>query len=265
MKYLSNIVRNLKFYLSSQKYEWMEVFTYRTQAISWMFLAGLGTVSVFISISVIYTVSNGLPGWTYFQLLALSAMTEISAGILWYIINPHSIVNSMRNGGIDQLLLKPYSPITVLLTRYGSRYKIGTVISGLVLFVYALSNIKFNMFLLLVYIPIYIAGIAALVFTILAITLASYIKFKSGNYINWGILVAQEAARYPVSIYGIIGIALLSIIMPVAFTSFFPALILFGKVNYIFAGLMILISSILAIIFYTASTHLIKHYESGGG
>ncbi len=265
MKHLSNIIRNSKFYLSNQKYEWMSIFTYRTQAISWMLLAGLGTVGIFISISVIYTVSNGLPGWTYFQLLTLSAMTEISTGLIWYILNPHRIVTSMRDGEIDQLLLKPYNPIIVLLTKYGYKYMIGTVISGLVLFIYALSNIKFNMSILLVYIPIYIVGMIASIFAILAITLASYVKFKSGNYLNLGIILAQEAARYPVNIYGIIGIVLLSIIIPAAFTSFFPALILFGKVNYIFAGLMILISSILAIIFYTASTHLIKHYESGGG
>lgn len=265
MKYLSNIVRNMKFYFSSQKYGWMESFTYRTQAINWILLSGLETIVIFISISVIYKVSSGIPGWTYFQLLALSAMTEISTGLVWYILNPQQIVSSMRDGGIDQLLLKPYNPIVILLTRYGSRYDIGTAISGLVLFVYALSNIKFNMLILLIYIPVYIAGMIALIFTILAITLAAYVKFKSGNFLDWGITLAQEAARYPVSIYGIVGIVLLSIIVPVAFTSFFPAMILFSKVNYMFAGLMILISGILTIIFYTASTHLIKYYESGGG
>ncbi len=265
MKYFSNIVRNLKFYFLTQKYKWMEMMTYRTQMISWVFIESIGTASIFISISVIYTVSNGLPGWTYFQLLALAGMTQITTGFLYYLINPYKMVNSMRDGGIDQLLLKPYNSILNIFATYGDTYGIGNTIPGFVLLAYALTQIKFNIAALLVYIPTYIVGVTVLVFAILTITLVSYIKIKSGNYIGRSINVALNAAEYPISIYGIMGITLLSLVVPVAFASFFPVMVLLGKINFVDAGLVILIASTMVTLFYIASTHLLKYYESGGG
>ena len=265
MKYFSNIVRNLRFYFLTQKYKWMQIITYRTQMISWMFMKSIGTISIFISISVIYSVSNGFPGWTYFQLLALAGITQITTGFLFYMINPYKFIESMRNGGIDQLFLKPYNLILDIFATYGSPYETGDIITGGLLLVYALTQIKFNIITLLVYIPMYVIGVAVLVFTVLTITLISYIKLKSGDYINRSISIALNAAKYPLNIYGIMGMIFLSLLVPISFASFFPAMVLLGKINFTEAGLIILITSIMAIFFYAVSTRLLKYYESGGG
>ncbi|MCL5112380.1 MAG: ABC-2 family transporter protein [Candidatus Marsarchaeota archaeon] len=266
MNVTSDITRNMKFFLLSQKYNWKSFFVaYRAQAITWTVIQGIGTLATIISISVIYSVSSGLPGWTYFQLLALSAIAQISGGILWYFINPTYIANSMRGGGLDQLLLKPYNIIIVIFSRYSHASSIGMVISGIALLVYALSNVKIGVYAFLAFVPAYLAGMSALIFATLAITFASYVAFKDANFIHWGINIAQQASQYPAAIYGMLGLTVLSIVVPMTFASYFPAMILFGKTGYVYAASTALIAIGISVGLYELSLHLLKRYESGGG
>ncbi len=266
MSLSEDIKRNVWFYLLSQGYTWKQFFaSYRAQAVSWTIVQGISTLAPLISLSVIYSVSSGLPGWTYFQLLVLASLAQITGGILWYMIGPRQLVSSMRGGGLDQMLLKPYNPILVIFARFGGASSIGTVMSGALLLAYALANAHAEIYALLAFIPLYIAGVSVFVMAVLTITLASYILIEDASYISWVLNIVQSASQYPVSIYGLLGATLLSVLVPISFATYFPAAVLFGKMSYAYVLPAALAAALAAVALYFASSRLLKRYKSGGG
>ena len=261
----NGFMRNIMLYLSSQKYGFKEFFFYRAQAISWAIVQGLGSVGTLVFVSVVYSVSSGLPGWSYYQLLALGGISQLTGGLLAASVNPRNLVRIMRNGGLDQFLIKPYNPILVIIARNPVIRNVGSVIGGLLLLIYALYGAGVTISGVLLFIPTYAAGLAALVMAVLVLALLSYVKFKDAGYTSWLMNIMMSAADYPVTIYGIIGSMTLSVLLPITFAIFLPAAAIFGYVSYVVVLETIAVSVALATMFYYSSHYLLKKYESGGG
>ncbi|MGC8669823.1 MAG: ABC-2 family transporter protein, partial [Candidatus Micrarchaeia archaeon] len=74
-----------------------------------------------------------------------------------------------------------------------------------------------------------------------------------------------NASSYPLTVYGVAGLALLTICMPVGLATFFPAEEAFGRLPIgEFFGFLIL-EIIAAYAYYKISSFLITKYSSGGG
>ncbi len=261
----NGFMRNLMLYLNSQKYGFKEFFFYRTQAISWAIVQAFGSVGTLVFVSVVYSISSGLPGWGYYQLLALGGIAQLTGGLLDAFINPRDLVRIMRNGGLDQFLIKPYNPILVIIARNPIVSDIGSIMGGLLLFIYALYGARATISGVLIFIPTYAAGLAALVMAVLVLALLSYVKFKDAGYTTWLMDIMMTAAEYPVTIYGIIGSMILSVLLPITFAVFLPATAVFGYVSYAVVLETITVSVALAVMFYYSSHYLLGKYDSGGG
>lgn len=265
MSGINNFGRNLALYISSQKYGFKEFMAYRAQAISWILIQSLGAISTLIMVSVIYSVSSGVPGWGYFQLLALGGLVQLTSGVISFLISPRTLVRTMRNGGLDQLLLKPYNPALMIIAKNAGIRSLGGVVSGALLLTYALHGTGVGLGAMLIFIPSYLIGLAALVMSVMVLALVSYVLFKDASYTNWLMNIMFSASDYPVTIYGIIGSTALSILVPVTFAVFFPAAAVFGYVNaYVILG-VVLVCIAIAVMFYFSSSYLLRKYESGGG
>jgi ABC-type uncharacterized transport system permease subunit len=125
-----NTLKNVRMYYHSQKVQWKEISIYRTQFIVWILVFMLGTISSIITITIIYSISNGIAGWSYYQMLLVSSLANMMIGFVNYNISPHRLARTMRNGQFDQRILKPYNPIVTMLSLYGTKTAIGSVISG---------------------------------------------------------------------------------------------------------------------------------------
>lgn len=259
------IARNARMYINSQKYQWMTFLTYRLQAAVWVLVFALGSLMQIISITVIYNVSSGINGWGYYQVLALSGLSSMLLGVVLYSLSPHSLARTMRNGQLDQRLVKPYNPVVFMLANSGSKASIGQFLTGIVIFAYSAfmagvpavtASAMFGVFLL---------GAAVLVMFVLMITLLSYVLLKSASYIQWITNIAGRASSYPLDVYGFTGEILLTIGLPIGLASFYPAEFLFGKLQaeWIMA---VVFGEILAIlVYYRISAWLLTKYTSGGG
>jgi ABC-type uncharacterized transport system permease subunit len=216
-------------------------------------------------VSVIYSVSSGVPGWGYFQLLALGGLVQLTSGSIAFLVSPRSLVRIMRNGGLDQLLLKPYNPLLMIVAKNAGIRSLGGMVSGALLLAYALHGAGVGLGGMLVFVPSYLIGLVALVMGVIVLALASYVFFKDASYTNWLMSIMFDASDYPATIYGIIGSTALSILLPVTFAVFFPAAAVFGYVGaYIVLG-VVLVCIAIAAMFYFSAAYLLRKYESGGG
>lgn len=262
---LGSIRRNVRIFASSQRYKWLSFLIYRTQAFGWLSLFMLSTVSSILSISVIYSVSSGIQGWSYFQVLALSGLASAAIGAAMYFVNPYHTVIDMRNGVFDQVLTKPYNTAVLILSRSGSAAPAGAIASGLALFAYSIANTGFGIAALAFSVALFVLGCLALVMFMMFITILSYVLFKSAGYLNWITNIAGETAAYPLPIFGVAGMALLTVALPVGLAAFYPAQLVFGKADYATGAALGVLAVALAYAFYRGSLWLLRFYSSGGG
>ncbi len=262
---IEDVRRNLGLFLVSQKNEWKKFLVYRLQSVLWMVFFLIIGIMGFITITVIYNVSNGINGWTYYQLLVISSFSSIAGSLIGFFLNSQQLVRDMRDGEFDKLLTKPYNPLLLIFSRYGSIIFIFSALSSFAILIYALSNIKLHLLSLIFAVFLFLLGSAALLMFMLFISFIAYILFKSGNFMGFMRQIAGNAAEYPLQIYGPIGMVILSVAVPVGIASFYPAEIMFSKINYGFGISIAIFAIALTYILYKVNIWLLRFYTSAGG
>lgn len=262
---LGNMARNLKVFTSSQRYMWLSFFAYRFQAYVWLAVVGGSIASTVVSITLIYTVSGGITGWSYFQLMALAALSNMAFAVASYLLNPWTLVMNMRNGVFDQVLTKPYNTILLTLSRSGWVGNASVFLSGVVLFVYSLTQVQVTALALVASLAVFAVGCLAFTMFLVFMAMLSYVLLRSANYLNWLSNIAQHASEYPIWVYGIAGMMLLTVALPIGLASYYPAQLMFLKTDYTTALMAVAIGLGLSYAFYRSSYWLLKFYTSGGG
>ncbi|MCL4371887.1 ABC-2 family transporter protein [Candidatus Marsarchaeota archaeon] len=262
---LESVSRNLKMYYASQKILWKDIAIYRTQFAVWIFVFMLSTVASVVTITIIYDVSSGVAGWSYYQMLVVSSLANMMIGMVLYNISPQRLAKTMRNGQFDQHILKPYNPVFTMLSLYGTKTSIGSVISGALVFGYAAYMAGVSAIGILGIIIIFALGVVSLTMFLLMITLISYTLFNSAGYMQWVANIASRAAQYPLTIYGLPGILLFTVGLPVGLAAFYPSALVFGKISPISIVLVVVIEAFTVAVYYYACKWLVKKYRSGGG
>ena len=262
---LDGIFRNLKMYNASQKVLWKDIAIYRTQFIVWIFVFMMSTVASVVTITIIYDVSSGVAGWSYYQVLLISSLANIMIGIVFYNISPQRLARTMRNGQLDQRILKPYNPIVTMLSLYGTKTSIGSVISCALVFGYAAYMAGISTIALFEMLLIFALGVVSLIMFILMVTVLSYVLFNSAGYMQWVANIASRAAQYPLTIYGLPGILLFTVGLPIGLAAFYPSALIFGKIGPALVMLVVAIEAFMIAVYYYACKWLTKKYRSGGG
>lgn len=262
---MSTFADNLNFFINGHKMKWKTFLTYRTQAALWIFAEAITIINSIVAITVIYTVSSGIPGWSYFQVLALSGIAAMMLNSAQYLMNPWDIVNRLRIGELDMWFTKPYGYLTILFSGFGSVIAFTSTISGLGLFLYSVAQLHIPIVQLLYFIPLFLTGTIAFIMFYFMLTMISYYFLKSAQFVGQMEDVLSNAGRYPLSVYGVIGQLIFTIAIPIGIAYYYPAEALFG-----FLGTEGIIAAlVLSIVIILVSRKIIyavlKSYSSGGG
>ncbi len=262
----SQIIQDLRYFFAVQKYKWKTFFAYRSQAVLWCIYSTLSVIFTYITINVIYNVSSGIPGWSYYQLLILGATGNIALGMVYYMIGQTSIIWMMRQGQIDNMLTKPYSKLAIFLSNFGDSDSLAGVISGIILFIYALSHTSITPVSFALYILLLLFGISAFLMFLLMLIILAYRLFKSGNFI-WRLTgMLGTVSKYPLKIYGLVGQFTFSLLIPIGFAYLYPAQALFSQQpNYLLSSAAIVVCVCIVIISYFGFERFIRTYTSGAG
>ena len=263
---MHGISRNARLFMRIQKYDWTSRLAYRLQFIMWVVSSSFSTIVSYAVVTVIYSVSSGIPGWGYFQLLALSATANLMYGVSLYFVNPYNTARSLRTGGIDVYITKPYNPVLRMLADSGSLLNIGNVAGGVILLAYAVISLSPSTEAVVAFAAIFILGLVVAPLFVLFFTILMYVIFKSGNFINWFLTNVRTAVSYPIGIYGILGTLVFTVLLPFGLATFYPSSVLVAKMSYASMLAVAAFEVALIALFYKGSMWLIKnHYQSGGG
>ncbi len=259
------IADSIRFYLASQYLAWKTAISYRFSFVLWLIYSTFSEIYAVIAITVIYTVSSGIAGWSYYQMLLLSAAATMVLGAIYYHIESRMVVNKMRNGGYDGLFSKPYGLVTIMLSTSGGTTEISGFVSGLLVFAYSAIKLRLPLESVLVYLAVFGIGTFALLLFVLMLTALTYLLFKSSSFMNNFLGFLSTAASYPINIYGPVFSLLFTVVVPIGIATYYPAGMIFGKISPGAIAIVIVLSVLVGAISYKLFYAIMKHYSSGGG
>lgn len=223
---------------------------------------------VWIMINQFETIGTWGPYEVMF-LYALNLLTYAVAGFFLY--NPHASLSGMiRTGEFDEVLTKPLNPLLYIVCRmfnygYFSHTAISIIIIG-ICFVKLGISITLIKVLFLVVIVISGALIQGAIFLFASVPSFWLVENSGFRVLFWN---SKEFIKYPISIYNKAIQLFLTLIMPYAFISFYPAQYFLNKDDFLmFHPVLQYTSPIVGIIVFTIAykfwTLGIKNYTSTG-
>ncbi len=258
-------VKELKFYFLLQVYAWRIQLVYRADFIMYAITSAIYILITLVFVDVIYTVTYSIAGWSYFQLLMLIAIAGLGLNTSNYIINPGFIFDALWEGGFDNYLTKPHNPLFYVIGESTDTSAIGDIAGYFILFIYAALNIQFSALALFAFLALFVLGIGVL--SLLQVVLIT-VSYKFANSAGWvGLLIdlAENFTRYPLTLYGLIGVIFFTIVVPLGIASFYPSEIMTGKISLTGYLIIFAIAVAMTYAFYKLSRYLLHSYTSAMG
>lgn len=183
----------------------------------------------------IWTVFQRVPavaGWTLWEIALLYALSVIPRGLVELLCDGQWTLRRMVNRGeFDRLLVRPISPALQLITQISSIHGFGSILLGLTILARAISELQLAW-------GVWQYGF--LLATLLSsVVLLGSLNFASNCIAFWDpsansafpFLAQQplEFVKFPISLYSRFIQALLTWVLPFAFMSYYPGLVLLGK------------------------------------
>ncbi len=232
-------------------------------------------ISYTVGLLLLYILANQfqpLAGWTFSQLAFLYGLGDISHGLMIvFAIQTWDIENFVIHGEFDRLLVRPMNVFFQFLASYVNFIGLMDILTGIVIFGYACHLIGFIWSVSNI-IKIILVIIGAALIRISFYTIICSVSFwtKRSSGVFWfGHELLERTTLYPISIYPYLLQMVLTLIIPVAFISFYPACDFLGKTNHSNFPLELVIwTPIVGILMFILANFVfntgLRKYESSG-
>lgn len=236
------------------------------------FIIGLFLSIVFTGVNpavqlLIFRQTNCLPGWTFNQIVLFQGIVLFWNGLKEMLLGDSKwiMIQLVRKGDFDRMLLKPYPPMGVLLASGFSLSEIGAVATGGIIIVIVINMM--NLTISITQIALFAASIlVGLIFYMAICVIYSCLAIILVKTDRLGDLLESiiTLGDYPLSIYPLLIRTVFLIIIPFAVFAFIPAQILLNR-----ADIKLFISFACVIVFFFVSLKIwdfcLKRYTSAGG
>ncbi|QRG65548.1 ABC transporter permease [Brevibacillus choshinensis] len=195
---------------------------------------GMIMVLDFVVLSAILYRFHDMIGWNLYEVGILYGISS-SAISLYRLVAPeiHEFERYVMQGELDQLLIRPVSPLLLLLTRNLDLSRIGGVVQGLAVLAVSLSGMLLqgeSTALLLLFVPVAILSGGVIYFSIgLSTAAACFWLQQSKDLQTFTIYAPANASNYPIALYPSWLKWLFFSAIPIAYMNYVPMLYLLGK------------------------------------
>jgi ABC-2 type transport system permease protein len=222
---------------------------YRADFFTRIVASVLGLMTTLGGLAIVYSYVSNIKGWTFAQAMVLVAVYSLMNGVIEVFIAPNmrKIMEQVRDGTLDFVLLKPVSAQFMATFRQTNIWRMSDILVGLGLLLYAVGKLA---------LAVGLAQAFAFALTLIAGTLIVYsfwlvlvtlcfwvVRIDNIEQIVWQ---AFEAGRYPIEIYPAWLRGTLTYAIPIAFIITVPAQALAGKVSgqFLFAAFLVALAAV---------------------
>lgn len=211
----------------------------------------LGLLTTLGSLSIAFQYTTNLKGWSFSQTLVLLSVYYLMDGLIEMFIAPNmrEIMNQVREGTLDFVLMKPVSSQFMATFRTLNVWRASSLLVGLGLMIYSVQRLALSVGLTqaLTFAGTLAAGSAVVyAFWLALVTLTFWFtRLENIEQIVWQ---AFEAGRYPVEIYPVWLQSLLTYVIPITFIITVPAKALAGRLEpgFVVVALVVATLSVIA-------------------
>lgn len=218
---------------------------YRADFFTRIIASLLGLLTTVGGLSVAFQYTATIKGWSFAQALVLLAVYYLMDGLIETFIAPNmrQIMEQVRNGTLDFVLLKPVSPQFLATFRTVNVWRLANVMVGMGLTVYTVGRLSLGVGAAqAVNFAITLVAGAVIVYSLwLCLVTITFWATRIDN-IEQIVWQAFEAGRYPIEIYPAWLRGALSYVIPIAFIITVPAQALAGRVGGGFIGISVLVA-----------------------
>jgi ABC-2 type transport system permease protein len=224
----------------------------------------------FVLLAAILQRFDDVKGWNLYEVGLLYGISSVAITLYRVFgVEIHNFERYLVEGEFDSLLIRPVSPLSLLLTKNLDLSRIGGTAQGVIILVISIIGLSlesFDMLLLLLYLPVSIASGVVICFSLglLTATLAFWTQ-RIKDFQTFTLYAPFNAANYPMNIYpGWLKIIFFTVI-PVGFMNYTPVLFLLDKGgsiwNLAWPPAVALVFLLLSLRFWQFG---IRHYHSTG-
>ncbi len=246
-------------------FNWKSFLYYRTQFFFYLVYAAVSPLASLLFVYVVYSVSAGVPGWSFYQLLFLSGVVGMLSSLVPYICNPSGLVYALRYGTFEVFLTRPYSAFTALMANYGDTTNIAGIIDEFLLVVYAALHLQVTFIGVAMTAIVFILGTIIVTMLMQAIVMLTYRAFRTASVTMNFFNTFMQFGSYPLSIYGFTATIIFTILIPVGFATYYPAELLTGKAGTEIFIFSLIGSLIIMGVLYSIIAKRLKSYVSAMG
>lgn len=217
---------------------------------------------------LIYSNSSGIPGWSFEEFLLFQGTFIFVIGLSHFllILIPYHVIENVREGTFDKILIKPYNPLLYLSFTSVDLEGIAEVLAGLFLIVYSFIKLNLVLFSLntILYIFLIVMGLIFLYAAFVLMSALAFLFVKSFGLFDLFFKI-MDVARYPLNIYEGGMRFLFTFIIPIGIVSFYPASVLLKGLNIIILIEILVPIGLFLIFSMWMWNKAIKNYTSAGG
>jgi ABC-2 type transport system permease protein len=238
---------------------------YRANFIVNLLMSVFWAVFAILGLQVIFYHRSRIGDWDYYQAMLVVGFYTLFNGLIESLLQPNitRIVEQIRQGTFDFVLVKPLDSQFMASLRHLSIWKLADILVGVGICVYTLFKLRYapgptQVALALVF----VVNAAVIVYSIWLLMVCSAFWFVRVDNITELFSSFYETGRFPISAYPPWLRGVLTFVVPIAFVTTFPAAALLGRSSvYLFGG-----SCAMAALLFIASIALwrfaVRRYSS---
>ncbi|WP_124728388.1 ABC transporter permease [Staphylospora marina] len=186
----------------------------------------------YLLLAVILLRFRDVRGWTIEEVGVLYAVSTISLSLFRLIASElHHFDKYMVEGEFDQLLIRPVSPLVLLLSRHPDLNRLGGIAQGVLILAFSLTRLPAETaWNVLLYLPIAVMSglLIGMALSLVTATVGFWAK-RIKEFQPFTIYAPFTAANFPLSVYPGWLKALFFSLIPIAFMNYWPMVCLLGK------------------------------------
>lgn len=211
----------------------MNAAAYRASFVVDLVVGAIASVGVVLPLVFVYQHASSVAGWTLHEALLVTAFFLILQGLMGLLVEPNlsAVVEGVRTGALDYVVLKPVDAQLVASLQRFAPAKAWDVLAGLALGAWCLSHLPPPTAVGVVAALIMLgAGLAAM-YGIWVLVICTSFWFVRVDNLRFLLSAVLDAGRWPVGVYTGWVRLLLTVVIPVAVVTSFPALALLGRAD----------------------------------
>jgi ABC-2 type transport system permease protein len=195
----------------------------------------------FIFLFVLFKQIPNVEGWTLWEIVVMYALVLVAEGVgSLFFQGTWSLTRLVNRAELDFALVRPLAPAAQVMAggAVAGMNGVGNILLGAVLFVIALGRVTVDWTAqrIALCVVLFFSAIVIKLAINLATNSAAFWLNSPNNSFPYSMHLLGDLCRYPITIYAVGIQALVSLLVPFAFISFFPAAAIFEKSDWKWAG-----------------------------